>query len=54
MATSDRDSVRITGKKGWVTSAHHADSYVYSTKPVAGSELSSLWLVPRTAAGLRD
>ncbi len=52
-ATADGDGVRITGKKGWVTSAHHADSYVWSTKPVAGSELSTLWLVPRTTDGVR-
>jgi alkylation response protein AidB-like acyl-CoA dehydrogenase len=52
-AVADGDHVRITGKKGWVTSAHRADSYVYSTRPVAGSELSTLWLVPRTAPGLR-
>jgi alkylation response protein AidB-like acyl-CoA dehydrogenase len=52
-ALSEGDHVQITGKKGWVTSAHHADSYVYSTRPVAGSELSTLWLVPRTTPGLR-
>jgi alkylation response protein AidB-like acyl-CoA dehydrogenase len=52
-ATADGDGVRITGKKGWVTSASHADSYVWSTKPVAGSELSSLWLIPRTTQGIR-
>jgi alkylation response protein AidB-like acyl-CoA dehydrogenase len=45
--------VRITGKKSFVTSAHRADSYVWSTKPAAGTELSTLWLVPRTTAGLR-
>jgi alkylation response protein AidB-like acyl-CoA dehydrogenase len=52
-AEADGDGFRITGRKGWVTSAHHADSYVYSTKPVAGSELSTLWLVGRTTQGLR-
>jgi alkylation response protein AidB-like acyl-CoA dehydrogenase len=52
-AVADGDGVRITGKKSWVTSANHADSYVWSTKPVAGSELSTLWLVPRTASGVR-
>ncbi|NVB78095.1 MAG: acyl-CoA/acyl-ACP dehydrogenase, partial [Kofleriaceae bacterium] len=44
---------RLTGKKSFVTSAHHADSYVWSTKPAAGAELSTLWLVPRSSAGLR-
>jgi len=52
-ATADGDSVRITGKKSWVTSANHADSYVWSTKPVAGSEMSTLWYVSRSNAGLR-
>jgi alkylation response protein AidB-like acyl-CoA dehydrogenase len=52
-ARADGDHVRITGKKSFVTSAHHADSYVWSTKPVAGGELSSLWLVESKTAGLR-
>lgn len=52
-AAVDGDRVTINGKKGWVTSAHHADSYVYSTRPLAGAELSTLWLVPRTTPGLR-
>lgn len=52
-ATADGDHVRLTAKKSWVTSARHADSYVWSSKPTAGGELSTLWLVPRTAAGLR-
>ncbi len=52
-ARADGDRVRISGKKSFVTSAHRADSYVWSTKPTAGSELSTLWLVPRTARGLR-
>jgi alkylation response protein AidB-like acyl-CoA dehydrogenase len=52
-AKLDGDHVRITGKKSFATSAHHADSYVWSTKPTAGSELSTLWLVPRTTAGVR-
>ena len=44
---------RLSSKKSWVTSAHHADSYVWSSKPSAGTELSSLWLMPRAAPGLR-
>jgi alkylation response protein AidB-like acyl-CoA dehydrogenase len=52
-AQADGDHVRLSGKKSFVTSAHHADSYVWSSKPVAGGELSTLWLVPRTTAGLR-
>jgi alkylation response protein AidB-like acyl-CoA dehydrogenase len=52
-ARADGDRVRINGRKSFVTSAHHADSYVWSTKPVAGAELSTLWLVERKTAGLR-
>jgi alkylation response protein AidB-like acyl-CoA dehydrogenase len=52
-AVADGDQVRLTAKKSWVTSANSADSYVWSSKPTTGSELSSLWLVPRTTAGLR-
>jgi alkylation response protein AidB-like acyl-CoA dehydrogenase len=53
-ATADGNDVRITGKKSFSTSAHHADTYVWSTKPVAATtELSTLWLVPRTTAGIR-
>jgi alkylation response protein AidB-like acyl-CoA dehydrogenase len=52
-ANVDGGDVRITGKKSFATSAHHADSYVWSTKPTTGSELSTLWLVPRRTAGLR-
>jgi len=52
-ATARGDDVALTARKSWITSARHADSYVWSSKPLAGAELSSLWLVPRTAAGLR-
>ncbi len=52
-ATAGGDRVRITGKKSFVTSATKADSYVWSTKPVAGAELSTLWLVPKGTQGLR-
>jgi alkylation response protein AidB-like acyl-CoA dehydrogenase len=52
-AVADGAHVRLTARKSWVTSARHADSYVWSSKPTAGNELSTLWLVPRTTAGLR-
>lgn len=52
-ATPEGASVRLTAKKSWITSAHHADSYVWSSKPSAGGEISTLWLVQRTTAGLR-
>jgi alkylation response protein AidB-like acyl-CoA dehydrogenase len=52
-ATPDGKDVRLTARKSFITSARHADSYVWSSKPTAGSEMSTLWLVPRTTAGLR-
>jgi alkylation response protein AidB-like acyl-CoA dehydrogenase len=52
-ARRDGDHVRLTARKSWVTSARHADSYVWSSKPVAGDEASTLWLVPRTTPGVR-
>jgi len=51
-ASQDGDEVRLTGQKSFVTSAHHADSYVWSSRPLAGSAPTTLWLVPRTAPGL--
>ena len=52
-ATVDGNDVKLSAKKSFVTSAHHADSYVWSSKPTAGAELSTLWFVPRATAGLR-
>ena len=51
-ATADGNDVKLTASKSWVTSAHHADSYVWSSRPLAGQELSSLWLVLRKTTGL--
>jgi alkylation response protein AidB-like acyl-CoA dehydrogenase len=42
----------LNARKSWVTSAHKAQSYVWSSKPVAGSEASTIWLVPSDTAGL--
>ncbi len=52
-ATADGVRVRLDAKKSWVTSANHADSYVWSSKPLAGAELSTLWLVPRKTSNLQ-
>ncbi len=52
-ATADGTDVSLTGKKSFVTAASHADSYVWSSKPTQGAELSTLWLVPRTTRGVR-
>ncbi|MCC7534700.1 MAG: acyl-CoA/acyl-ACP dehydrogenase [Deltaproteobacteria bacterium] len=45
--------VRLDARKSWVTSAHAAQSYVWSSKPLAGAEASTLWLVPNPTAGIR-
>ncbi len=52
-ATAAGGEVVLDARKSWVTSARHADSYVWSSKPLAGTEASTLWLVPRATAGLR-
>jgi alkylation response protein AidB-like acyl-CoA dehydrogenase len=52
-ATANAGNVVLTARKSFVTSASHADSYVWSSRPVSGSELSTLWLVPRTTPGVR-
>jgi len=53
----DGDNVVLDARKSWVTSAGHADSYVWSSQPLAGQEKAAsamtLWLVPSKAAGLR-
>jgi isovaleryl-CoA dehydrogenase len=46
-------TVLLDASKSWVTSAGHADSYVWSSQPLdAGSGPMTLWLVPAGAAGL--
>jgi len=45
--------VQLDAKKSWITSATQADSYVWSSRPLAGSGASTIWLVPAQAAGLR-
>jgi alkylation response protein AidB-like acyl-CoA dehydrogenase len=43
----------LDATKSWVTSGDHADSYIWSSKPVdQSSGLMTLWLVPARAEGL--
>jgi alkylation response protein AidB-like acyl-CoA dehydrogenase len=51
-ATREGDEIVLEAKKSWITSADHADAYVWSSRPSAGDEACSLWLVPRDTAGL--
>jgi len=46
------DLVRLDAHKSWATSASEADSYVWSSRPLAAEGMSSLWLVPGQASGL--
>src|SRR6266545_4974532 len=50
----DGERVRLTARKSWVTSAHHATAYVWSSRPmaVASDQPSTIWLVPRATPGL--
>ena len=51
-AAADGSRVRLDARKSWVTSAAEADSYVWSSRPLAAEGLSTLWLVPGGARGL--
>lgn len=51
----DGQAVRLDASKSWVTSAGHADSYVWSSRPLddaAAAGPMTLWLVPGKAEGL--
>ncbi|HKX32705.1 MAG TPA: acyl-CoA dehydrogenase family protein [Blastocatellia bacterium] len=52
-AVSEGQHVRLDAHKSWATSAGQADSYVWSSKPLAADGASTIWLVPAQAAGLR-
>lgn len=45
--------VRLDAKKSWATSAGVADSYVWSSRPMAAEGASTIWLLPADAEGLR-
>ncbi len=51
-ATKVGEGTRLNAKKSWVTSAHHATAYVWSSKPVAAEAPSTIWLVPANAKGI--
>ena len=52
-ATRTADGIRLDARKNWVTSAGQADSYVWSSKPLAAEGASSIWLAKASAAGLQ-
>ncbi|HTE51033.1 MAG TPA: acyl-CoA dehydrogenase family protein [Kofleriaceae bacterium] len=49
----DGGNVSLSARKSWVTSANYAHSYVWSSRAMVGDTGNTLWLVPRTTAGLR-
>lgn len=51
-ARREGDDVVLNARKSWITSAFEADSYVWSSKPLAAEGASSLWLVDAKSAGL--
>lgn len=52
-ATASGDSVRLDAQKSWVTSAGQADGYVWSSRPLSGDGMSTLWLVPADTPGVK-
>ncbi|RUR70669.1 acyl-CoA dehydrogenase [Variovorax guangxiensis] len=51
-ARADGGNVVLDARKSWVTSAFEADSYVWSSKPLAAEGASTLWLVDAKSDGL--
>ena len=51
-AANQNGDVVLTARKSWVTSASHAAAYVWSSRPVGGEGVSTIWLVPANASGL--
>jgi alkylation response protein AidB-like acyl-CoA dehydrogenase len=52
-AVATRGGAQLDAEKSWVTSAGHADGYVWSSKPMTAEGASTLWLVPADADGLK-
>ena len=52
-AQKSERGIRLNARKSWVTSAQSADSFVWSSRPVAAEGVSTIWLVRRDADGLR-
>jgi alkylation response protein AidB-like acyl-CoA dehydrogenase len=51
-ARDDGGMVRLDARKSWVTSAHHATAYVWSSRPLAADGASTIWLVAADADGI--
>ena len=55
VSTAERKGgeVVLNARKSWVTSANHADLYVWSSRPAEAEGLSTIWLVRRGLDGLQ-
>ena len=51
-ATAVAGQVRLDGQKSMITSAGEADSYIWSSRPLAAEGASTLWLVDGKTPGL--
>jgi alkylation response protein AidB-like acyl-CoA dehydrogenase len=51
-ATASNGHIQIDARKSWITSAGQADSYVWSSAPLAAEGASTIWLIPAGADGL--
>ncbi len=51
-AEAKNGSFVLDARKSWVTSAHHATAYVWSSRPVAAEGPSTIWLVRSDADGI--
>ncbi|WP_167769055.1 acyl-CoA dehydrogenase family protein [Nocardia sp. CS682] len=49
---TDNGTVTLDASKSWITSAGEADSYVWSSRPLAADGPMTLWFVPSKSAGL--
>ena len=52
-ATAVDGKIRLDGHKSMITSADEADSYIWSSQPLAAEGASTLWLMPGKADGLK-
>lgn len=52
-AEPNSSGVVLNAKKSWITSASKATAYVWSSRPLAAEGLSTIWLVPANANGLK-
>lgn len=52
-AVASNGHVQLDAQKSWATAAGQANSYVWSSRPLAAEGPSTIWLVPSDAAGLR-